>query len=128
MSDEQERPFPEQPEEETPQPKQRPEEEEFGTVSLLDLMADASAETPETIVLGPDKRPQPKPQTQDEDDQAEDTAVPPTDEPASTTQPDDDQHTLTIELPGPDDEDTATTQVAPLAGPNAGGLIVRRSF
>ncbi|MEZ4246812.1 MAG: PEGA domain-containing protein [Polyangiales bacterium] len=28
----------------------------------------------------------------------------------------------------PDDEDTATTQVAPLAGPNAGGLIVRRSF
>jgi hypothetical protein len=27
-----------------------------------------------------------------------------------------------------DDEDTATTQVAPIAGPNAGGLIVRRSF
>ncbi len=29
---------------------------------------------------------------------------------------------------GGDDEDTATTQVAPLAGPNVGGLIVQRSF
>lgn len=29
---------------------------------------------------------------------------------------------------GGDDDDTVTTQVAPLAGPNAGGLIVQRSF
>ncbi len=29
---------------------------------------------------------------------------------------------------GGDDEDTVTTQVAPLAGPNVGGLIVQRSF
>ena len=55
MSDEQERPNPEI---EDPQQEPQPQEdEELGTVSLLDLMADA--DVPETIVLQPKALAQP---------------------------------------------------------------------
>ena len=99
MSDEQERPHePETPEEE---PSQEPQDEEdLGTVSLLDLMADA--EVPETVVLQPGQLGHPvkeQPTTPDDDAQEADTAVP-----LPLTAPDDD---LTIDLPSPDDEDTA---------------------
>lgn len=111
MSDEQERPNIEQPEEETPKPKQQPDEEAFGTVSLLDLMAQADDETPETIVLEPGGKPRPKPKEgvaeSVEDEQAADTAVPASDEIAAPIELTEDEQTLTVGLPNPDDEDTA---------------------
>ena len=106
MSDEQELPNPEPPEEETQKPQPQPEEDEsLGTVSLLDLMADAE-EVPETVVLQPGELGQPADGESEEVDAQElDTAVP-TDAP---TQPNDDEPTLTLNLPNPDidNEDTA---------------------
>ncbi|MCA9919681.1 MAG: PBP1A family penicillin-binding protein, partial [Anaerolineales bacterium] len=110
MSDEQERPFPNnEPEEETQKPTPPPnEEDEFGTVSLFDLMDEAGDEAPpETILLRPDLRP-PRPITppkiEEKREPEGDTAVPDQDAP---TEPANDEQTLTIDLPGPDDEDTA---------------------
>ncbi len=116
MSDEQERPYPEKPEEEdTPKPEEQPDEEGFGTVSLLDLMAKTDAETPETIVLGPSGRPLPQKKEEkledpEDDEQEVDTAVPPSneiDDEDATTEQSDEERTLTLNMPGPDDEDTA---------------------
>ncbi|MCC6601611.1 MAG: PBP1A family penicillin-binding protein [Anaerolineae bacterium] len=100
MSDEQKRPNPEQPEEDTQKPQPKPDaEESFGTVSLFDLMNEAGNDAPpETIVLRPGV---PRPLPHKEAPKAEDAQEAPTDAP---TAPSDDEHTLTINLP--DDEDT----------------------
>ncbi len=94
MSDEQKRPNPEQPEEETQKPQPPPDDESFGTISLLDLMADA--DVPETIVLRPGQRPKPptKPEPETKAEPEQDTAVPP----AAPTR----EQPLNL----PDDEDT----------------------
>ena len=103
MSDEQERPNPEI---EDPQQEPQPQEdEELGTVSLLDLMADA--DVPETIVLQPKALAQPAEAHptapgDEADEQEADTAVPQPSEPA----PHSDDPTLTLSLPNTDDEDT----------------------
>ncbi|VAW30367.1 Multimodular transpeptidase-transglycosylase [hydrothermal vent metagenome] len=111
MSDEQELPNEDQDEETQPgakadpqkqEPVQIEEDESLGTVSLLDLMADA--EPPETIVLQPGALAQPvenQPLASDDEQEvdaaASGQAVPPTS---------DDDPTLTLNLPSPDDEDT----------------------
>ena len=116
MSDERKRPLsPNEPEEEpqktTPPPD---DDEQFGTVSLFDLMDEAgSEETPETILLRPGLR-TPRPFTpqkvEDTREHGESTAVPDQDAP---TAPTDDEHTLTLGLPNPDNEDTGDLPAIP---------------
>lgn len=124
MSDEQERPHPEQPEEETqsgsttdPQKQETKtnDEESFGTVSLLDLMAQSADEIPETVVLNPGGKPRPQKKEDSEDAQEVDTAVPPSEDTDDATEQSDEERTLTLNMPSPDDEDTA--DLSPVQAP-----------
>ncbi|MEZ4592567.1 MAG: PBP1A family penicillin-binding protein [Chloroflexota bacterium] len=104
MSDERERPLPDGQPEEEPKKPTPPNEDEFGTVSLFDLMEEADdEEPPETILLRPGV-PRPIPQKRETrkaaDEQEMDTAVP------APSEPSDSEQTLTIGLPNPDDEET----------------------